>query len=402
MKRLHLLLAALLLAGIACGQPSARIDHGPYLQQVSDRGFTVVWTTTVDAAVWVEVAPDDGTHFYTSERPKYYDTHIGRRRIGKLHRVRVEGLEPGTTYRYRIMQQAVLNDEGNKRVILGEGYGSDILKHEPYRATTLDPEKERVECWVVNDIHGRDSIFRRLIADAPQSKPDFVCFNGDMLTQIENVAEFFDGYLDTAVELLSPAGIPIFANRGNHENRGSASHRYLDFFPTSTGETYYAFRQGPVFFLVLDCGEDKPDSDIRYYGLAATDAYRLQEAEWLQRTVASNAYREAPLHIVLLHMIPGNESSWHGEQELQRLFVPILNKADVDVMLCGHYHRYCWFDRGERNTDFPILVNSNNDKLVVKADRTGIDIEVVDTSGTVVKRHRIDKNRRSAIPTGPN
>lgn len=126
---------------------------------------------------------DDGTHFYAEERPKYYDTHIGKRRTGQLHRVRVGGLRPGTTYRYRIMQQAVLRDEGNKRVILGEGYGSDILKHEPYRATTLDPSRERIECWVVNDIHGRDSILRQLLADAPERRPDFVCFNGDMLTQ---------------------------------------------------------------------------------------------------------------------------------------------------------------------------------------------------------------------------
>ena len=375
MKRFLFLCAASLLAAAACGQPSVRIAHGPYLQQVSEDGFTVVWTTTVDAAAWVEVAPDDGTHFYAEERPKYYDTHIGKRRTGQLHRVRVGGLRPGTTYRYRIMQQAVLRDEGNKRVILGEGYGSDILKHEPYRATTLDPSRERIECWVVNDIHGRDSILRQLLADAPERRPDFVCFNGDMLTQIESVSELFDGY---------------------HEHRGSASHRYLDYFPTPTDEAYYAFRQGPVFFLMLDCGEDKPDSDIRYYGLAATDAYRAQEAEWLRQVVASDAYREAPLHVVFLHMVPGGKSSWHGEQEIRRLFVPILNEAEVDVMLCGHYHR--WIDDGSRGTNFPILINSNRDKLVVKADRRGIDLEVIDPAGTTLKRHRIDSRSADTAP----
>ena len=92
MKRFLFLCAASLLAAAACGQPSVRIAHGPYLQQVSEDGFTVVWTTTVDAAAWVEVAPDDGTHFYAEERPKYYDTHIGKRRTGQLHRVRVGGL----------------------------------------------------------------------------------------------------------------------------------------------------------------------------------------------------------------------------------------------------------------------------------------------------------------------
>lgn len=60
-------------------------------------------------------------------------------------------------------------------------------------------------------------------------------------------------------------------------------------------------------------------------------------------------------------------------------------------MLCGHYHRYQWIDDGSRGTNFPILVNSNRDKLVVKADRRGIDIDVVNTGGEVIKRHRIDK-----------
>ena len=156
MKRLISILVALSAWGIAIGQPSVRIAHGPYLQQVTDDGFTVVWTTTINAASWVEVAPDDGSHFYAAERPKYYDSHIGKRRIGRLHRVRVEGLAPGTTYRYRIMQQGVLCDEGNKRVVLGEGYESDILKHKPYTATTLDEKKDQTEFWVVNDIQAVD------------------------------------------------------------------------------------------------------------------------------------------------------------------------------------------------------------------------------------------------------
>ena len=92
---------ASLPASPAFSQPSARIAGGPYLQNVTEDGFTVIWTTTTDAAAWVETAPDDGTHFYAVERPKYYDSHLGRRRLGKLHRVRVGGLEPGKTYRAR-------------------------------------------------------------------------------------------------------------------------------------------------------------------------------------------------------------------------------------------------------------------------------------------------------------
>lgn len=132
--------AALLLALplVAAAQPSVHVASGPYLQAVGEREFTVVWTTDIDAVAWVEIAPDDGTHFYNTERPKYYQVLDGRRPIGKLHRVRVTGLEPATTYRYRVMQNGVLVNEGRRRVIFGEGFGSDILRHKPYEVTTLD------------------------------------------------------------------------------------------------------------------------------------------------------------------------------------------------------------------------------------------------------------------------
>lgn len=391
MKRTILLLGLLLTTAAVAALPRIRMEHGPYLLNVTDEGFTVVWSSTADAAGWVELAPDDGSHFYAAERPKFRDSHLGRQRIGRMHSVRVSGLKPGTTYRYRIMQRGVVLNEGNKRVILDEGFGSDILKHKPYTVTTLDPAQEKVDFWVVNDIHSRDSVFRLLIRSAPKEKPDFVCLNGDLATQIETPETLWDACLASASEILTPAGIPLAAVRGNHENRGVYSGCWSDFFPTPTGETYYTFRRGPVFFLVLDGCEDKPDSDIRYYGLSTTDAYREQEARWLKGVVESEEYRSAPLHIVVLHMIPGGKSSWHGEQELRRLLVPILNEASVDIMLCGHYHRYQWIDDGSRGTNFPILVNSNRDKLVVKADRRGIDIDVVNTGGEVIKRHRIDK-----------
>ena len=382
---------ASLPASPAFSQPSARIAGGPYLQNVTEDGFTVIWTTTTDAAAWVETAPDDGTHFYAVERPKYYDSHLGRRRLGKLHRVRVGGLEPGKTYRYRIMQQAVLSDEGNKRVVLGEGYGSDILKHAPYPVTTPSADRNELEFWMVNDIHGRDSVFRLLIGDAPKQKPDFVCLNGDLLNSIESEEALFAGFLASASELLTPAGIPLVVTRGNHDGRGKFARHWLDYFPTPTGESYYTFRRGPVFFVVLDGCEDKPDSDIRYYGLGDWDAYRQREAAWLKKVVESEEFRTAPVRIVLIHMIPGGEASWYGEQQIRRLFVPELVGKGIDLMLCGHYHRYQWIDDGSRGVDFPILVNSNNDCLRVSADPKGIDLKVIDTSGTVIERHRIDK-----------
>ena len=305
MKRLLYFLAALLFAlpMTAAAQPSVHVVSGPYLQAVGEREFTVVWTTNIDAVSWVEIAPDDGTHFYNTERPKYYQVLNGRRPIGKLHVVTVSGLEPATTYRYRVMQNGVLVNEGRKRVIFGEGFGSDILRHKPFEVTTLDRSKSEVAFSVVNDMHEHDSILRVLYKDVKPGKYDFVCFNGDMTTRMKNEDYIFDNYLQSASELFA-SDIPLYMNRGNHENRGSFATHFMDLFPTLTGAPYYTFRQGPVFFLVIDSAEDKPDNDIRNLDIMCQDEYRAQELEWLKGVLASAEFKNAPVRIVFMHMPP--------------------------------------------------------------------------------------------------
>ena len=353
MKRLTLLLGALLLTAAALAQtavpPTVRIAHGPYVLNVTEDGFTVVWDAKADAIGWVELAPMDGSHFYSAERPRYYDSHLGLCRVGRMHRVRIEGLQPGTTYRYRIMQRGIVLNEGNRRVILDDGDGSEVYRRKPYTIRTLDPAQEKVDFWMVNDIHARDSVFQLLIKEAPEAQPDFVCLNGDLASQTETEQTLWDACLGSASKILTPAGIPLAVTRGNHENRGAYAQHWLDYFPTPTGETYYTFRRGPAFFIVLDGCEDKPDNDPRYYGMGDWNEYRRQ------------------------------------------LFVPELAGKGIDLMLCGHYHRYHWIDDGSRGVDFPILVNSNNDCLRVSADAKGIDLKVVNTAGAVIKQHRIDK-----------
>ena len=71
-----LLLASVLIISTFCvafaqqAQTRAKVVCGPYVQCVSETGFTVIWTTDIDAGGWVEIAPDDATHFYNAERPK--------------------------------------------------------------------------------------------------------------------------------------------------------------------------------------------------------------------------------------------------------------------------------------------------------------------------------------------
>ena len=79
MKKLFSIILAFVLAlnlsiELSAQKPRrAAVTCGPYVQCVSETGFTVIWTTDVESVAWVEVAPDDGTHFYNKERTKFYD-----------------------------------------------------------------------------------------------------------------------------------------------------------------------------------------------------------------------------------------------------------------------------------------------------------------------------------------
>lgn len=369
--------------------PIAKPTCGPWLQAVGENEFTVVWTTNVVAAVWVEVAPDDGSHFYAQERPKFYHSHYGRRVTGTLHRVPVTGLQSGTKYRYRIFQQSVLQDEGNKRLVLGDSYGSDILKTQPFTVTTLNPDKKVIRVSMVNDIHSNDDNFRKLTNDVIENKTDFVVFNGDMLSQIESEEQLFDGFLSSASELFA-SEIPFYALRGNHEFRGILSHEFFNYFPTPNNDAWFSFRHGPAYFLFLDSGEDKPDSDVRFYGLSQSDPFREKEAKWLEELVQTEDFKQAPIKIVFIHM-PPSEQGWHGSREVERLFMPILNQAGIDLMLAGHLHKHIYVAKNESNNNFPILINSNVWRTDLLINRDDVAVKLVDTSGKVMKEYLIRK-----------
>ncbi len=45
-----------------------------YLQNVKENEATIVWEADKPSIGWVELVPDDGTHYYGEERTKYFDT----------------------------------------------------------------------------------------------------------------------------------------------------------------------------------------------------------------------------------------------------------------------------------------------------------------------------------------
>jgi predicted phosphodiesterase len=378
MKRVVLLIASMLCLQLAFAA-NPKIKYGPWIQNVSETGFSVVWTSEHEALAHVEIAPEDGSVFNACQREMFVQTIAGRRYTGTFHLVNVTGLEPGKKYRYRIVMKNVEDDMNP----YGSVYGVEKTMGEYGAVKTADNSRKECNFVVFNDTHQIHEKYKKLAEGVDPAKVDLVVFNGDMVSHM-TYADSLINHLFNNVKKLTTVVPSVYA-RGNHEGRGREWYKFQDVFPTSTGETYFFKRYGPVGFIVLDGGEDKPDSSAEYSGTAAYDQFREKELEWLKEVVKNPDFVSAPVKIAIMHIPPlANKGSWYSQLWLNDHFTPVLNEAGVDLMLSGHHHTHFLTKPGEFANKFPILVNSNQDRLDVKVTETGIKVNVVDQKGVVI------------------
>ena len=369
------------------GQPSVKITHGPYLQNLSENEVTVVWTTDKPCKSWVEFSKkEDGKNFYSQLPRKAYASQDGLCCVDTLHRVTITGLEKNTTYFYRVLSQEV-KELLPYRPVLGNIVSTDIWK-KPLTFTTLDGRQETLSMVMINDIHGKKDLQKKLLEMAPPQNVDMVVFCGDMCNYINKQSDIFTGFLDTSVGLFASSK-PFVYVRGNHETRGAYARNFSRYLAGPEGKFYYAFTYGPIRFIVLDSGEDKPDTDVEYSGLVDFDNYILEQKEWLARELESPEFRAASFRVVLSH-IPFGKGGWYGSERLRKQLLPLLEGARIDLMLSGHNHTFGFMDKG-KVTAFPIIVNSNNSVLTMFGSEDLLKVQVKQIDGKVLLEKEFSK-----------
>ncbi len=354
------------------------IAHGPYLQAVTETSATVVWLTNRNCVSSVEYVVD-GVAFDSNQVTTAIASRHGLIDADtRLHKIVLTGLKPGQSYDYRAISKEIVKFDPYE-----VAYG-DTVTSGPYRLRTCDPRKEQFSFSVVNDIHEQAERLDSLLNAVAWDATDLVFFNGDMIDHWTRRDQVFDGFLDACVKRFAKE-IPFVYVRGNHETRGALARDLLDYFPTPNSRYYYAFRHGPVSFLILDSGEDKPDANKEYSGLVDFDVYRAEETKWLREKVQDRAFRESRYRVVLMHMPPFDDERAYGQSQIYRSWVPILNQADIDLMLCGHTHRFAWIDPNESTHHFPILINAPDMVVNVAVSADGLDVVVKQVDGGVIQ-----------------
>lgn len=123
-------------------KPERLFRTRPYLQNPLDGGVTVMWETTVPTYSWVEYGTDI--------------TRLKRARLlmdgqavcnNTLHKIRIDSLQPGQTYFYRVCSQEILLYQAYEKVF---GY---TARSGFSRVTLPKPDADSFTAVVSNDLH---------------------------------------------------------------------------------------------------------------------------------------------------------------------------------------------------------------------------------------------------------
>lgn len=383
------LVAAALCVAQGMAQQAAdtvyRFTHGPYLQGLTAQGVKVYFTTSANGVSTVEVRKKG-----SEEARRVVDYVDGLVQANNTRNaIPVDGLEPNTVYEYRLLSVPI------KRFRLSNNVYGDTIATPWYTFRTDNPAAASCAFVTLSDMHDDSTKYARVLAGMPLQEVDRVFLLGDMLSNFSKTDQPYPSYIDTSVRLFARS-VPFVAARGNHETRGRYARLYGDYVYRPQGKFYGTYQLGDTFVIVLDTGEDKPDSHIDYSRITAFDAYREEQVGWLRGVVRSEAFRKARHRIVLLHIPPAKRgdnrrATAHGPAMVDSLYMPILNREKIDLMIGGHLHEFVYRAPRDGENNFPILLNDNACATLVRVDPSGVSVRTVSQDGKVIFEKKFSK-----------
>jgi hypothetical protein len=150
-----------------------------------------------------------------------------------------------------------------------------------------------------------------------------------------------------------------------------------------------------VHLLVIDTGEDKPDSTQVYARLNRMEEYRRQELEWFREHTTSNTRaREAPFRVLVMHQPQWGWLSGDNRAAMAE-WTAAANAARVDLVIAGHRHRFSLTPAGGPDgNSYPILVVGQDQVAKVVATEREIRVRVIGIDGATVNEFTVARRGR--------
>ncbi len=277
------------------------------------------------------------------------------------HFVTIEGLQPGTTYYYRI-GDAEMN------------FWSDVAT-----ITTADNSDSFTFFHVSDSQGGSEKHYNKwsyLVDTAFTMYPDaaFLMHTGDHVDHGDNFKQWKWLFNSASANLMSSVLMPTAGNHENHGEYALDDNFILSNVPdqdTMTG-VYYSFDYNNAHFIVLNSNDDEDN------GISA------EQIEWLKADAQAS---EAEWKFVMLHKAPYSNGSHYDDDdviELRKVLSTLMPELDIDMVLQGHDHVYLRTDAMNNNEVvevYEMSINSNSKAYTAKVNPDGTIYAINGCSG---------------------
>jgi len=239
----------------------------------------------------------------------------------------------------------------------------------PYLGGCLSRRGEAVSFAMFNDVHEHLDYFAKLAAHCGGAC-DFAVFAGDILDDVRADGSVERLLVEPMAGVSRRFGAPVRFVRGNHETRGPEADGLWRNLGYAEPVYYSAKTLGGVRFVFLDTCESRPNEQLAREGRANFDEYLGAEKAWLEREIASGAWREAHARIAFMHIPPPVRNVDRTSSDR----VPVLRSTRVKAMLAlqdallsagttavfaGHIHMGS-FDMPTDERPYPVIVGGGS------------------------------------------
>ena len=263
------------------------------------------------------------------------------------------------------------------------------------------PTDRPIRAYHISDAHNR---VEGPVAAAKNFGPvDLLILNGDIPNHSGTAENFDDVY--RIISEITGGNVPTVFSRGNHDMRGDCAEEFINFTPHDNGRTFYTIRIGKLWMLLLDCGEDKPDSHEAYGHTICCHLFRQRQTEYLKQLIrnAQSEYAAEGIQykIVISHhpFTHKLEEPFNIEEDIYAEWAQLLrDHVHPDLMLGGHLHTCEVSPVGGQLDDLgqpcPVVVGSRPeaDKFIgcgLVFSETGITVEFTDSNNNQYETYTI-------------
>ncbi len=277
------------------------MEFAPYVQNVTPTGATIMWEA--NASCFGDVKISDGQAEQT-----YRTTHALR-----LGEVRVQGLQPDTTYTYSV-----------------------TLASSPKTAVRSTfhtfPEKSNQAKFIVYGDTRSNPARHKAVIDAMAKERDveFVLHTGDLVADGRKTELWAKEFFGPTARMMR--SVPFYTVLGNHEHDSS---NYFRFLSLPGKERWYSFDVGDVHIIALDSNVTFEMGSDQYQWLMG-DLAAHKDARWKFVVMHHPTYSSGPHSAVM----DNGEPRELPMRQAQKLMPYLAKEYGIQAIFAGHDHSY--------------------------------------------------------------